>query len=93
MTDGKGTPSFTREKVSIDHVHAALAKSPDWKTLQAFVKFLELLDPTKFEIFLENEQGRSSGRHGYRVVHFAEKIEEKWHDTFSTWFGLGAWMS
>lgn len=92
----KGTnikPSFKREKVSMDHVREALKKSPDWKSLQAFVEFLELLDPTKFAIFLEETQSSSRGQTGYRVVHFAEKVEEKWHDTFSTWFGVSAWMS
>lgn len=91
--DNTVKPSFKRYKVSVEDVRKKASEKPDWKNIQVFLAFLEQLDPAGYEVYYENEQGIASGREGYRVVHFVNGIEEKWHNTFYTWFGLGAWMS
>jgi hypothetical protein len=58
-----------------------------------FVDFLRTLDWNKTALYYENESGQHSGRQGYRVVHFKEKVEEKWHNVWGmTWHGISACM-
>jgi len=100
MRDTGAAPKFERKKISIDEVKAELDKAISelgeydrWTiAFLSFMDFLCKLDWNKTEIYFEKESSGSGGRSGWRVVHFHEKIEEKWHDTFSTWFGLSAWM-
>lgn len=81
-------PKFERTSKTLEEVKA------DPLVSNYFVEFLLTLDMSKTAIFYENDQQSHSGTHGYRVVHFNKKVEEKWHDTWGvTWHGTGCWMS
>lgn len=95
MAWGKGQePSFERTQVLLADVKEEAKKNTHWTSFATFVAFLETLDPNKTAIFYVEENGTHSGRRGYQVVHFNEKAEEKWYDSWGqTWFGISAWMS
>lgn len=83
-------PSFQRGRVTLDTVREKVGSSVSGLR---FIEFLESLDPTRYAIFHEKETHSGGGRQGYRVVHFNNQVEEKWHDIWGqTWYGLGAWM-
>ena len=87
--------SYEKKKMSLEEVKEDFAKdgrNPHKKDV-AFLEFLEKLDWSKTEIYWKREEFGSSGRTGYLVVHFSERIEEQWNDSFQTWYGTGAWMS
>jgi hypothetical protein len=61
----------------------------EWaKKVGAFWRFLNQLDPSKFEIYYQEEDNGHTAKTGWLVVHFPEKITEKWNDTWQTWFGI-----
>lgn len=85
MFDLKMKPKFERRPATIEE--AAKAGSE-------FVEFLKRLDWSKTALFYEHETSSSSARWGFRVIHFKDKVEEKWHDAVAqTWCGLGCMMS
>lgn len=65
----------------------------EMRRLDSFLTFLKSLDPDKTEVYYEQNETEHCGNHGWRVVHFTDRIEEQWHNTWMTWFGLGGWMS
>lgn len=76
---------FTRVQVTKEEAQKAIGPGSE---------LLDLFDWTKTAVFHETESGETSGCYGYRVVHFKDRVEEKWHSAYAqTWFGLGAWMS
>jgi hypothetical protein len=80
-------PSFKREEVSYENAVSRIADPH-------FLDFLKTLDWTKTAMFYEEENGTHSGQTGWRVVHFKEKVEEKWHNVWGmTWVGISSWMS
>lgn len=88
MAWGKGCePSFNREQLSLEDAKKRI-------DCPHFLAFLNALDWSKTALFYEVENGTHSGRAGWRVVHFNEKVEENWHNAWGqTWVGVSAWMS
>lgn len=82
--------AFKRIPTDVTSVKANL----NGKAGLAFAEFLDSLDWDKSAIFYEEERSETRSRTGYRVVHFTDRVEEKWHDAWGqTWFGLGASIS
>jgi len=91
MAWGPGrVPKFIREPRTLEEVKADIRiTNPN-----SIFEFLDKLDWNKTAIFYEKNDHSHSGNEGYRVVHFINKVEEKWHNSWgNTWIGISAWMS
>jgi hypothetical protein len=91
MAWGPGeTPKFIREPRTLEQLKS------DIRITNPIVifEFLDKLDWNKTAIFWEKDRRSHSGCEGYRIVHFINEVEEKWHNVWGhTWIGLSAWMS
>ena len=83
-------PSYKCEPRTLEQV---LKELDDVKWHQPFVEFLNRLDWSKTVIYFVDETTLSTRQTGYKVVHFRDKVTEKWHDAWQTWYGLSYMMS
>lgn len=82
---------FKREQVSIEAVESYYQDHQDWDNLKHFLEFLRGLDWCKTGLYHELDDNDYFHKEGWRVVHFNEKVEEKWFPSLvwgHTWFGI-----